>query len=299
MQDLIAVYRDARRALRLRAPSRPHRGRHGLEGHRRVVGRARHPAAAGHRRHDPRLADARARRRPHAGSARSRRSSCRPWASAPSCRWSPPARAAAARPRPCSRNWRATSRTIIRDAMPDWKTRYPGVETLNVAVMGCIVNGPGECKHADIGISLPGTGEAPAAPVFIDGKKAVTLRGPTHRRRIQGAGRGLRKKRFGGRGIAAQSGARIWLKSGTTRTQILPDAGSRSPVTPTSLRREAAAAAPCDANQALSVTTSVSFTATACTNSLTECSCCVLISQQQLSALTNVPQGVHAFQGER
>ena len=66
----------------------------------------------------------------------------------------------------------------IRDEMPNWKARYPGVETLNVAVMGCIVNGPGESKHADIGISLPGTGEAPAAPVFIDGQKAVTLRGP-------------------------------------------------------------------------------------------------------------------------
>ena len=59
------------------------------------------------------------------------------------------------------------------------RSSYPGVETLNVAVMGCIVNGPGESKHADIGISLPGTGEQPAAPVFIDGKKAVTLRGPT------------------------------------------------------------------------------------------------------------------------
>lgn len=67
---------------------------------------------------------------------------------------------------------------MIRDRMPDWKTRYPGVETLTFAVMGCIVNGPGESKHADIGISLPGTGESPAAPVFIDGKKAMTLRGP-------------------------------------------------------------------------------------------------------------------------
>jgi len=66
---------------------------------------------------------------------------------------------------------------FIRDSMPEWKTRYPGVETLNVAVMGCIVNGPGESKHADIGISLPGTGEQPTAPVFIDGKKAATLRG--------------------------------------------------------------------------------------------------------------------------
>ncbi|MGD9767284.1 MAG: flavodoxin-dependent (E)-4-hydroxy-3-methylbut-2-enyl-diphosphate synthase [Pseudolabrys sp.] len=68
---------------------------------------------------------------------------------------------------------------FIRESMPAWKTRYPGVETLNVAVMGCIVNGPGESKHADIGISLPGTGEQPTAPVFIDGKKAATLRGAT------------------------------------------------------------------------------------------------------------------------
>ena len=69
--------------------------------------------------------------------------------------------------------------TFIHQSMPDWKRRYPGVENLNVAVMGCIVNGPGESKHADIGISLPGTGEQPTAPVFIDGKKAATLRGPT------------------------------------------------------------------------------------------------------------------------
>jgi (E)-4-hydroxy-3-methylbut-2-enyl-diphosphate synthase len=67
--------------------------------------------------------------------------------------------------------------SFIRDSMPAWKKQYPGVETLNVAVMGCIVNGPGESKHADIGISLPGTGETPTAPVFIDGKKAATLRG--------------------------------------------------------------------------------------------------------------------------
>ena len=66
---------------------------------------------------------------------------------------------------------------FLRAQMPVWKARYPGVETLKVAVMGCIVNGPGESKHADIGISLPGNGEAPAAPVFIDGEKALTLRG--------------------------------------------------------------------------------------------------------------------------
>src|SRR5208283_4325687 len=65
----------------------------------------------------------------------------------------------------------------IRERMPHWRAQYPGVESLNVAVMGCIVNGPGESKHADIGISLPGTGETPAAPVFIDGEKAMTLRG--------------------------------------------------------------------------------------------------------------------------
>ena len=65
----------------------------------------------------------------------------------------------------------------IAEALPEWREKHPGVEALSVAVMGCIVNGPGESKHADIGISLPGTGEQPAAPVFIDGKKAVTLRG--------------------------------------------------------------------------------------------------------------------------
>jgi (E)-4-hydroxy-3-methylbut-2-enyl-diphosphate synthase len=67
--------------------------------------------------------------------------------------------------------------TYLRTQMPHWKSQYAGVETMNVAVMGCIVNGPGESKHADIGISLPGTGEQPVAPVFIDGKKATTLRG--------------------------------------------------------------------------------------------------------------------------
>jgi len=74
---------------------------------------------------------------------------------------------------------------FLRAQMPVWKTRHPGVETLRVAVMGCIVNGPGESKHADIGISLPGTGEAPAAPVFIDGEKAMTLRGATIARDFQ------------------------------------------------------------------------------------------------------------------
>jgi (E)-4-hydroxy-3-methylbut-2-enyl-diphosphate synthase len=73
----------------------------------------------------------------------------------------------------------ADVQNFIRERMPEWKKSYPGVEALTVAVMGCIVNGPGESKHADIGISLPGTGEQPTAPVFIDGKKAATLRGAT------------------------------------------------------------------------------------------------------------------------
>jgi (E)-4-hydroxy-3-methylbut-2-enyl-diphosphate synthase len=66
---------------------------------------------------------------------------------------------------------------FVRERMPEWRTRYQGVENLSLAVMGCVVNGPGESRHANIGISLPGTGEAPVAPVFVDGLKAATLRG--------------------------------------------------------------------------------------------------------------------------
>ncbi|MGL4395949.1 MAG: flavodoxin-dependent (E)-4-hydroxy-3-methylbut-2-enyl-diphosphate synthase [Hyphomicrobium sp.] len=88
---------------------------------------------------------------------------------------------------------------MIRDRMPDWKTRYPGVETLNFAVMGCIVNGPGESKHADVGISLPGTGEQPAAPVFIDGKKALVLRGPNIAAEFKDIVETYIEKRFGAR----------------------------------------------------------------------------------------------------
>ncbi|NIM43558.1 MAG: flavodoxin-dependent (E)-4-hydroxy-3-methylbut-2-enyl-diphosphate synthase [Hydrogenophaga sp.] len=86
----------------------------------------------------------------------------------------------------------------LRASMPVWRERYPGVEGMKVAVMGCIVNGPGESKHADIGISLPGTGEAPAAPVFIDGQKAVTLRGPEIAREFQTIVENYIEKRFGG-----------------------------------------------------------------------------------------------------
>jgi len=76
--------------------------------------------------------------------------------------------------------------TYLRDSMPDWKSKFPGVEDMSVAVMGCVVNGPGESKHANIGISLPGTGERPIAPVYIDGEKAMTLKGEHIAEEFQG-----------------------------------------------------------------------------------------------------------------
>jgi (E)-4-hydroxy-3-methylbut-2-enyl-diphosphate synthase len=85
----------------------------------------------------------------------------------------------------------------LRLQMPVWRARYPGVESMRVAVMGCIVNGPGESKHADIGISLPGTGEAPAAPVFIDGEKALTLRGERIAEEFQALVEDYIEKRYG------------------------------------------------------------------------------------------------------
>jgi (E)-4-hydroxy-3-methylbut-2-enyl-diphosphate synthase len=86
---------------------------------------------------------------------------------------------------------------FLRLQMPVWRQKYPGVEKMKVAVMGCIVNGPGESKHADIGISLPGTGEAPAAPVFIDGEKTLTLRGETIAQEFQAIVENYVEKRFG------------------------------------------------------------------------------------------------------
>src|ERR671919_2087691 len=86
----------------------------------------------------------------------------------------------------------------LRTQMPIWKQHFPGVEALNVAVMGCIVNGPGESKHADIGISLPGTGESPAAPVFIDGAKACTLRGARIAEEFQSIVADYIERRYGG-----------------------------------------------------------------------------------------------------
>jgi len=96
---------------------------------------------------------------------------------------------------------------MLRERMPEWKSRYPGVEGLNVAVMGCIVNGPGESKHADIGISLPGTGEQPAAPVFIDGRKAITLRGPAIAAEFKKVVESYIEKRFGAQGSPTKAPA--------------------------------------------------------------------------------------------
>ena len=86
---------------------------------------------------------------------------------------------------------------FLRAQMPVWRGQYPGVEKLKVAVMGCIVNGPGESKHADIGISLPGSGEAPAAPVYIDGEKSVTLRGDNIAQEFHAIVENYIEKRFG------------------------------------------------------------------------------------------------------
>jgi (E)-4-hydroxy-3-methylbut-2-enyl-diphosphate synthase len=93
----------------------------------------------------------------------------------------------------------ADIQTYVRTRMSEWRGKYPGVEGLNLAVMGCIVNGPGESKHADIGISLPGTGEAPSAPVFIDGKKAMTLRGPNIAAEFKAIVEDYVTRRYGGR----------------------------------------------------------------------------------------------------
>jgi (E)-4-hydroxy-3-methylbut-2-enyl-diphosphate synthase len=92
---------------------------------------------------------------------------------------------------------------FLRAQMPVWRKRYPGVEKLKVAVMGCIVNGPGESKHADIGISLPGSGEAPAAPVYIDGEKSVTLRGDRIAQEFRVIVENYIEKRFGKQAQAA------------------------------------------------------------------------------------------------
>ncbi len=89
----------------------------------------------------------------------------------------------------------------LRAQMPIWRSRYPGVETMNVAVMGCVVNGPGESKHANVGISLPGTGETPVAPVYVDGAKTVTLKGDRIAEEFQAIVEDYVQRTYGGRGV--------------------------------------------------------------------------------------------------
>ena len=90
----------------------------------------------------------------------------------------------------------------LREQMPLWKSVYPGVEAMNVAVMGCVVNGPGESRHADIGISLPGTGEIPAAPVYVDGDRTVTLKGDSIAQEFQAIVEEYVKRRYGERPLS-------------------------------------------------------------------------------------------------
>ena len=93
--------------------------------------------------------------------------------------------------------------TYLREQMPVWRLQYPGVETMNVAVMGCVVNGPGESRHADIGISLPGTGEVPSAPVFIDGERTVTLKGDSIAQEFQQIVLDYVQRRYGAKTISS------------------------------------------------------------------------------------------------
>jgi len=93
--------------------------------------------------------------------------------------------------------------SYLREQMPKWRSRYPGVETMRVAVMGCVVNGPGESKHADIGISLPGTNEVPVAPVYVDGEKTVTLKGDRIAEEFQALVEAYVRARYGGQVGAA------------------------------------------------------------------------------------------------
>ena len=187
-----------RRALRLPAAPRSHRGRHGHQGRRRVERRARHSARRRHRRHHPRVAHAQAQRRSHARKCSWRSRSCSRSACARSRRRSRPARAAAAPPARSSSTWRRTSRATCASRCRVWRETRPGVVEMKVAVMGCVVNGPGESKHANIGISLPGTFEEPKAPVYVDGKLFTTLKGDRIVDGVPRDPRGLRREELRG-----------------------------------------------------------------------------------------------------
>ncbi len=162
---------------RAAAAPRADRSRHGHEGADLVGVGDGHPAARGHRRHHPRVADAATGRRSPRRGVRRVRAAAGAGHSRRSPRASPRAPAAAARRAARSRSWPSGRRTTSASRCRSGRTTYEGVETLTLAVMGCVVNGPGESKAANIGISLPGTGEAPNCPVYIDGEHFTTLRG--------------------------------------------------------------------------------------------------------------------------
>ena len=166
----------ARAAVGLPAPPRPDRGRHGHEGDRHLHRRSRDPAQRGDRRHDPGLAHP----EPGAGRELEVEVAQQVLQSMGLRSFLPQVSACPGCGRTTSTFFQEMARDItehIKVRMPEWRETHPGVEELKVAVMGCVVNGPGESKHADIGISLPGTFEAPVAPVFVDGKLDRTLRG--------------------------------------------------------------------------------------------------------------------------
>ena len=169
---------QSRCPLRLRPASRPDGSRHGRQGPHRFNCRSRAAAAGRHRRHHPRQPT------PKPGGDRTEevlaaqqilqslsiRSFMPQVTSCPGCG------------RTTSTYFQELAEQIqgyLRTSMPEWRKRYPGVEELKLAVMGCVVNGPGESKHANLGISLPGTFEEPKAPVYVDGKLYTTLRGDT------------------------------------------------------------------------------------------------------------------------
>ena len=177
MQDLIAVYREMSRRcdypLHL-GLTEAGMGSKGIVASTAAIGGA---AAGRHRRHHPRFADAGAGRRPRTKEVLVAQEILQTMG----------LRAFTPMVIACPGCGRTTStffqeladkiQSYLRAQMPRWRSAYPGVEAMNVAVMGCVVNGPGESKHANIGISLPGSGEAPVAPVFVDGERTVTLKG--------------------------------------------------------------------------------------------------------------------------
>ena len=177
VQDLIDVYRAMARAERLRAASGPDRSGARIEGHRRHHRRAFRAAAGRHRRYHPRFADARC---PNGDRTEEVIVSQQILQSLGIRSFTPQVTACPGCGRTTSTFFQDMAdqiQTYLRERMPVWKASTKASKTMKVAVMGCIVNGPGESKHANIGISLPGTFEEPVAPVYIDGKLAMTLRG--------------------------------------------------------------------------------------------------------------------------